>query len=53
LPYSRELQRKTALIGIRDETPDRGFANVLLPLGSHLDNAVLRSGSAGRTPAPK
>jgi hypothetical protein len=53
LPYSRELERKTALIGIRDDTPDRGFANLLLPLGSRHGSAPLRTGSSGESASPR
>jgi hypothetical protein len=46
LPYARSLEKKTALVGVRDDTADRGFANVLLPLrGAHGSPAVHTSAS--------
>ena len=47
LPYTPSLENKTALVGIRDDTPDRGFANLLLPLGGVHDSSIVRTSSAG------
>jgi hypothetical protein len=46
LPYAAGLEEKTALVGVRDDTPDRGFANLLLPLGGVRGSGVLRSSSS-------
>jgi len=48
LPYTPSLESKTALVGVRDDTADRGFANILLPLGGIHANATVRTSSAAR-----
>lgn len=47
LPYAKNLEQKTALVGIRDDTADRGFANLLLPLSGIYDSTVVRTSSSG------
>jgi hypothetical protein len=48
LPYTPSLEEKTALVGVRDDTADRGFANLLLPLGGVHAQSLVRTSSALR-----
>jgi hypothetical protein len=50
LPYTPSLENKTALVGVRDDTPIRGFANMLLPLGGVHARSIVRSSSAAPRP---
>ncbi len=50
LPYSPRLDDKSALVGARDDSPDRGFANLLLPLGGvHARGIAHRASSESPT----
>lgn len=52
LPYTPSLEDKTALVGVRDDTPIRGFANMLLPLGGVHAQSIVRSSRAASRPRP-
>ena len=53
VPYAPALEQETALVGVRDNTVDRGFANLLLPLGGVYANTVLHTSSAARPARPE
>jgi len=45
IPYTASLEDKSALVGLRDDTPQRGFANLLLPLRGVHSGTIARSSS--------
>jgi len=53
LPYSPMLEHKNALVGVRDDSPDRGFANLLLPLGGVHARGVAHRASSDSPTATK